>query len=275
MTTTSTAPTRFLPRPEGRIGYDVRGTGPLVVCLPGMGDLRATYRLLAPALADAGYRVATLDLRGHGDSDATFTAYDDEAAGSDALALVEELGGGPAVLVGSSMGAGAAVWAAAERPDLVAGLVLSGPFVREVPISAVQRVALALALRRPWGPAAWAAYWGRLFPGRPPVDLAERRREVRASVGRHWQAFRATTRTSHAAAEARLGDLRMPVLVVMGDRDPDFPDPRAEAETVATLTGGRLLVVPDAGHYPHVEYPETVTPEVLALLKAAFDGDGR
>jgi len=70
--------TSYLTRPEGRIGYDVVGEGPLVVLVPGMGDLRAGYRFLAPALREAGYRVACTDLRGQGDSDATFPSYGDE-----------------------------------------------------------------------------------------------------------------------------------------------------------------------------------------------------
>lgn len=61
--------TAFLTRPDGRVAYDVAGTGPLLVLLPGMGDLRASYRFLAPALMNAGYRVACTDLRGHGESD--------------------------------------------------------------------------------------------------------------------------------------------------------------------------------------------------------------
>ena len=80
MTTNQTS-TRLLDRPEGRIGYDVIGDGPLVVCLPGMGELRSSYRFTVPALTAGGFRVATMDLRGHGDSDATFSAYDDVAAG--------------------------------------------------------------------------------------------------------------------------------------------------------------------------------------------------
>jgi pimeloyl-ACP methyl ester carboxylesterase len=67
-------PTAYLDRPEGRLGYDVAGEGPLVVLVPGMGGLRAGYRFLAPALRDAGYRVACTDLRGHGDSDPTFAS---------------------------------------------------------------------------------------------------------------------------------------------------------------------------------------------------------
>jgi pimeloyl-ACP methyl ester carboxylesterase len=74
--------TSYLTRPEGRIGYDVAGNGLLVMLVPGMGDLRAGYRFLAPALRAAGYPVACTDLRGHGDSDTTFTSYgDQETAG--------------------------------------------------------------------------------------------------------------------------------------------------------------------------------------------------
>ena len=85
--------TSYLTRPEGRIGYDVVGEGPLVVLVPGMGDLRAGYRFLSPALREAGYRVACTDLRGQGDSDATFPAYGDEETADDVAALIGELGG--------------------------------------------------------------------------------------------------------------------------------------------------------------------------------------
>jgi alpha-beta hydrolase superfamily lysophospholipase len=67
--------TSYLSRPEGRIGYDVAGDSSLVVLVPRMGDLRVGYRFLAPDLRAAGYRVACTDLRGHGDSDATFSSY--------------------------------------------------------------------------------------------------------------------------------------------------------------------------------------------------------
>ena len=46
MTTIAVAPTTlktaFLARPQGRLGYDVAGAGPLVLLVPGMGDLRYT-----------------------------------------------------------------------------------------------------------------------------------------------------------------------------------------------------------------------------------------
>jgi pimeloyl-ACP methyl ester carboxylesterase len=253
----------FLDRPGGRIAYDVTGAGPLIVCLPGMGDLRSVYRSLADGLAGNGWRVATMDLRGHGDSDATFREYDDVAAGTDALALVEYLGG-PAIFVGNSMGAGAAAWAAAESPATVAGLVLIGPFVRNVPINAIAALALRLGLLPPWGPAVWGLYSANFYPGRRDGEVAAHRAEIRASLRRpgRWSAFRATSRTSHAPVEARLGEVRAPTLVVMGERDPDFADPRAEAALVADRLHGEVLLVPDAGHYPQLEFPERVLPTV-------------
>ena len=52
---TPASPTAYLDRPEGRVGYDVAGDGPLVVLVPGMGDLQAAYRFLAPALQSCGF----------------------------------------------------------------------------------------------------------------------------------------------------------------------------------------------------------------------------
>jgi len=267
--TTNDTVTRYLDRPGGRIAWDVTGEGPLVVAVPGMGDLRSNYRYLAPALVAAGWRVATMDLRGHGESDATFDAYDDVAAGSDILALIAHLGG-DAVVIGNSMGAGAAVWAAAERPDAVRALVLLGPFVRNAPVGALKTLLFRLAMLRPWGPRVWDAYIPSLYPGRPPADLDEHRARIRRSLRRpgRWSALAATSHTSHAAAEARLGEVRAPALVVMGEADPDFRDPAAEARWVSDrVRADDPILVPGAGHYPHAEYPEIVGPAVVSFLE--------
>jgi pimeloyl-ACP methyl ester carboxylesterase len=263
---TGAASTQWLDRPEGRIAYEAVGAGPLVVCVPGMGELRSVYRRTAPALVAAGYRVATMDLRGHGDSDATFTSYDDVAAGADTLALIEHLGG-PAVVVGNSMGAGAAAWAAAERPDLVTGLVLVGAFVRNPPMNPLLALAFRAAMAGPWAPRVWAAYLPTLYPGRRPEDFAEHRDAIVASLRRpgHARAFSRTTRTSHAPVEARLAEVTAPVLVVMGDADPDFADAAAEGRWIAERLRGELLLVPGAGHYPHVQDPEAVNPAIVAF----------
>jgi pimeloyl-ACP methyl ester carboxylesterase len=271
MKTNSTSPVSnasFLDRPEGRIGYDIGGDGPLVVLVPGMGDLRSAYRFLAPALRQEGYRVACTELRGHGDSDATFTFYGDVETADDIIALIEELEG-PAVVVGNSMGAGAAAYAAAERPDLISGLVLVGPFVRNGKTTAMQRVLLRVAMARPWAAMSWNSYLPKLYKGQLPVDFDEYRRTIVASLRRpgYAKSFSLTTRTDHAVAELRLGEVAAPTMVVMGELDADFPDPHAEAEWISHTLHGSVVMVPDAGHYPQSQQPDITTKSVLSFLE--------
>jgi pimeloyl-ACP methyl ester carboxylesterase len=260
--------TLYLDRPEGRVGYDVGGAGPLVVLVPGMGDLRAAYRFLAPALRDAGYRVASTDLRGHGASDTTFSSYGDSETSGDIVALIEELGG-PAVVVGNSMAAGSAALAAARRPELVSGLVLVGPFVRNGKISAIQRLMLRAAMARPWAATSWKMYLPKLYAGRRPADFEEYRDAIVASLRRpgYAKAFSLTTRTDHDPAEACLADVTAPTLVVMGERDPDFPDPQAEADWIGETLHAEVVMVPEAGHYPQSQQPEITTDAIRRFLQ--------
>jgi pimeloyl-ACP methyl ester carboxylesterase len=261
--------TRFLPRPGGRIAYDVTGSGPLVICVPGMGEVRSTFRFLAPALVEAGFRVARMDLRGHGDSDATFDNYDDVALESDIRTLIDELGG-PAVLVGSSMGAAAGVLVAVDHPDVIRALVFTGPFVRDVPQSRSQELVMRAAMAGPWARAAWMAYYSKFYPGDPGPGFEEHRTSIGESMrgkGKR-RAFSRTTRSSHAQTDAVLDTVRTPTLVVMGSADPDFADPTAEAHMIARRTEGSAHIVDGAGHYPHAQRPDEVNPVVVEFLRS-------
>ncbi len=259
---------QYLARPEGRIAYDVRGAGPLVVCVSGMADIRSTYRHLAPALAEAGFRVACMELRGHGDSDTTFATYDDVAAASDIRALVAELGG-PAVVIGHSMGAGAAVIAAADAPELVSGLVLVGPFVRDPKLPLPVRALLRAAMQPAWIRQVWKAYLPSLYGGRRPDDFDAHLAAMVDAIGRpgHRRALARTTHTTHEPAAAVIGTVGAPALVVMGELDKDFPDPAAEAAWIAEWLDAEVLMVPEAGHYPHAQRPDLVAPAVTAFLR--------
>jgi pimeloyl-ACP methyl ester carboxylesterase len=261
--------TQHLQRPDGRLGYSVRGEGPLIVTSPGMGDVRESFRPSSAPIAAAGYRVADADLRGHGDSDATFASYGDVDTASDLIALVEELGG-PAILVGNSMSAGAAVLAAAERPELVRGLVLVGPFVRNPPANPAVTALFRILLARPWGRAVWrSVLLPSLYKGRRPADFPQYLARVSAALrgpGRS-AAFSRTTHTTHAPAEARLAEVRCPVLVVMGELDPDFRDPRAEADWIASRLDATVVMIPEAGHYPQAQRPDLVVPAVLDFAR--------
>lgn len=251
----------------GALAFDVRGQGPLVVCVPGMGDVRQGWDDLARGLVDAGHRVATLDLRGHGGSTVGFADHSRPAAGRDVVALVAHLGGAPAHLIGCSYGASAVAWAAGTRPDLVSGLTLVGPFVRDLPVTAVQRLGLRAMLARPWGAWAWSAWFRALHKTRP-ADLGIRVAQVRAMLAQpgRLEAVRAMAVTGCAEVEAALDGVTAPALVVMGAADPDFPDPAAETDVIAARLGGTVLLVPDAGHYTHIERSDLVVPAITAHL---------
>lgn len=264
--------TEYLSWSEGRVAYDVQGSGPLVLMVPGMGDLRATYRFLVPAVTASGHTVVTMDLRGHGDSDTTFAMYGDAATADDIIALLRKLG--PAVIVGNSMAAGAAVLVAADFPELVRGLVLVGPFVREPASNKLfSRLFFRMLMAPPWAAAVWRAYLPKLYAGTLPVDFEAYRDKVHRSIRRpgYARAFSRTSRTSHAQAAASLNRVHTPTLVVMGANDPDFKNPQAEAEWIASTLSGRAVLIADAGHYPHSQHPEQVASAVTAFLAEGND----
>lgn len=266
MTSTNSRPeVQSLARPDGNVAFEIAGTGPLIVCAPGMGDLRSSYRFLAPQLIAAGFRVATMDLRGHGGSDTTFGDYGDEPTSGDIIALIEELGG-PAIIVGNSMSAGSAVIAAAERAELISGLVLVGPFVRDHG-PAFMRIVLRLIVARAWAAASWKSYLPKLYAGIKPADFAEYRDAVATALKRpgYAKAFSLTTRTRHGAAEAALPRVNAPALIVMGELDPDFPDTTGEARWIADQLHGDVLMVPECGHYPQSQRPELTGPAIAAF----------
>ncbi len=252
----------------GTLAYDVAGDGPLVILAPGLGDLRQEYRFLAPRLVAAGYRVATVDLRGHGGSSVGWPDYSRKALGADLLALIDRLGGGPAVLVGNSFAAAGAVWAAAERPQAVSGLVLIGPFVLPQPSKPGMQALMKVLFAGPWKVAAWASYFGTLFPTRKPDDFVAYRARLRANLAEpgRFEAVRAMMTSAEPDIAERMAEVRAPALVVMGTKDPDFGDPADEARRLAAGLRGKVVLVDGAGHYPHSEMPDVTSDAVLAFL---------
>ncbi|WP_159945364.1 MULTISPECIES: alpha/beta fold hydrolase [unclassified Nocardiopsis] len=265
-----------LDRPRGRIAYDLYGaenTGPLVVCVPGMFDHRHSFRFVGAGLAGAGYRVAAMDLRGHGDSDTTFDAYTNRAAATDAIALAEELGGRDVVMVGNSLGGAAVAIAARERPDLVAGIALLGPFLRPPAGNVLTRTLQRVALMRPWGPAFLTSYYDKLHTGRTP-EGHERQLELLRQMLRPTDRYRAVHRTVFEPGETvtGVGASRAGALVIMGEQDSDWKDPRAEAEWAASVVRGSVLMVPECGHYAQAQRPDVVVPALRSLAEEVVAG---
>ncbi|MGW4640530.1 alpha/beta fold hydrolase [Sphaerisporangium sp. NPDC004334] len=260
--------TRFLETAGGRVAYDVTGPedGRPVILVHGMGDTRATFRFLGPRLARAGHRVAAMDVRGYGESSADWQSYDVVPIGEDVLALARVLGG-PAVVVGHSIGCASAVWAAAREPGLVAELVLIGSFSGDTPIKSWMRLASRAVGRSPY---LWSMFLRSSYPTARPADLDDHLRGIRTNLREPGRAaaLRAQIEVSLAGVVTRYPEVRCPALMIMGTRDRDFADPAAEARSIAAKLGGPagVLLIEGAGHYPHAEMPEATAKGILAAL---------
>lgn len=264
--------TRFLAVDGGQLAYDdTGGNGRLILAIPGMGDLRSEYRLLRPQLQGAGYRVVTMDVRGFGETSAQWNDYSAHAVGRDALALIEHLKASSAVILGNSFAAGSALWAAHDAPASVSGVVLLGPLVRDVKVPWFASLALKAGFAGPWRVWFWCSYWNRLFPTRKPADHDQ----VKAALTQNLRepgrmaALQAMIGLSKADTAAIISQSRVPALIVMGTRDPDFPDAAAEARWLAAQLHADSLIVDGAGHYPHAEMPEQVAPKLLSFIAQA------
>ena len=205
------AATSYLTRPEGRVAYDVDGAGPWscscpawATCAPRTGSSPPPCGRPAtgwPALRPARPRRQRRHLR-------RLRGHRDRRRHRRPHRGARRAGGRRRQLDGRRQPPSLA---AAERPELVAGLVLVGPFVRDPEASA--RPAAPVP-RSPWRrrgrPPSWKAYLPKLYAGRRPADFDEYRR-LRSwrSLRRpgYARAFSRTTRTSHAPAEARLADV--------------------------------------------------------------------
>jgi len=270
--------TEYLTVDGGTLAYEVTGaSGPLVVLAHGMGDSREAYRFVAPALVASGYRVATVDLRGCGESSVGWPSYSRTDIAGDLLALVEHLGS-PAVL-GHSIAGGAATIAAAKAPALVTAVVELAPFTRkqqlalgDLRVPGFRRGMLRLLGTAVFGSVGqWRRYLELAYPGPKPADWDARLGQIEAMLrepGR-MKAMQAMGRSAPVDAGAELGNVTCPVLVVQGALDPDWASPQAEGEAiVAALPAGlgRLEMVPGAGHYPHVQFPSQVVTQMLSFL---------
>ncbi|NUP78115.1 MAG: alpha/beta hydrolase [Nonomuraea sp.] len=272
--------TEMLTIDGGQIAYDVTGEGPLVVLVPGMGDSRRAYRFMVPELVAAGYRVATMDLRGHGDSTLGWPSYTRTDSAGDILALVRHLGG-PAILVGHSFAGGAVTIAAARAPELVGGVVELGPFTRAQKMDGGGllrnghhrkgiMLLLGTAILRSVG--LWKKYRDHAMPAVKPADHAEYMAALEADLRRPGR-MAVVSKMGQSApvdAGAELPNLACDALIVMGTLDPDWADPRAEADgIVAAMPAGRgtVVMIEGAGHYPHSQFPSEVAAALLPFVK--------
>jgi pimeloyl-ACP methyl ester carboxylesterase len=267
---------RVFSTPRGRVEAAVAGSGPALLVVHGMpGDWRQARVLSGDLSGDA--TVVLVSRPGYGRTPlSSGRSPADQALLYDAL--LEELGLGPAVVLGISGGGPSAFALAALRPGRCAGLVLAcavRPGVMQVP-AAMRRLAAV--------PGLWSvlALLARRRPGSRELDLSvltERERELLADrrVREAAEVFEAerwlTLRGRGMRNDARrLGDpaptwpaVGPPVLVLHGDRDEVVPVACAHAYAEA-VPGARLEVLSGLGHAVPVFARDALVAELRGLL---------
>jgi len=271
--------TEFAEVPGGKLSYELTGEGPLVVLSPGIGDRRQVYRFLAPRLAQAGYLVASVDLRGHGDSTLGWPSITRTDVAGDLIAVIRHVGG-PAVIVGHSLSGGAATIAAAKAPELVSGIVELNPLTRTQSLKAGallsnpryrRCVTLLLSTQMTRSLGVWMRYLSLAYPTKP-ADWDSYISAMRAKLtepGRMAE-FMKTFKSTPADAAEQLPNVQCPALIIMGIADPDFADPKAEGDAIAAAMSAGLATVATidgAGHYPQAQCPAEVAALIVAFLK--------
>lgn len=248
--------------PGGRLAYTEAGSGnPVLLLHAGYVDHTMWDRQIDQLAARC--RVVAPDARTHGASStavAPFRHCDDVAA------LVRDLDAGPVVLIGISMGAGAAMDTALEHPDLVRGLVISGAGTSEPTfedpwsLEVLGRLEQAIAAM---DPGAWietelefAAGPRRRLAELDP-DVVERLRAMHERfVATHVMVPGVTPPTPVADSWSRLGEVAVPVLGIVGEED-GVDHHRMTERAVASVRDGRgVATIAGAGHYPNLESPQ-------------------
>ena len=263
---------------------------PPVLLLHGGFDHGRMFDELAPRVAELGFHAVAPDLRGHGDTSPVDTGLTWALQLSELALLADHLGG-PVGIVGHSFGAGLAMGLAGACPDRVRWLVsldglgppaaalgppAEGAALQEVVRREFERADRdLLAVRRCW---------------RSLEEMAERRLQGNPRLGADWALHLATygARAVEGGYEwkadprfagavpsdfdvemlqAELRRVRCPVLALMGSEPDTWRDlTREEEDERAGWLGARLVRVPDAGHYVHLEQPDVVLDEVAVFV---------
>lgn len=276
-----------------RLVYDRAGDGAAVLLLHGWPGDRADYRQVVPRLA--GLDVIAVDLRGFGESDKHLRdpadAYSAAAQARSVIALIEELSLRAVVLAGYDIGSRIAQRVAADRPDLLRGLVLAPPLPgvgtrvlsaaaqREFWYQSFHQLALADGLidGNPGAVRAYLAhFWSRWSAPSFRLAAADLDRLVQhyaapgaftASIA--WYRGGAGT-VAHSLAEQvpGAGDrIRVPARVLWPEHDPLFP-PAWSDRLPEFFDQVQFRLMPSAGHFSPLEAPDTFAAEIRAAAAA-------
>jgi 3-oxoadipate enol-lactonase len=249
------------------------GAGPPVVLIHGLGLDHRMWERQIPALAAAGHRVITCDLPGHGGGGRPTragSAYTTEELAASLVEALEESGVEPATLVGFSLGGGIALQVALDRPERVSALALVDTTAWPGPDAVARFAGRAAAVEAEGVGVLVHPAIERWFTPEFAAAQGEIVRRYAAWIGENDAIGYAAACRSLAALDlrARLGEIRCPTLVVVGDRDEATPVSMAEA-LAAGIAGATLRVVGPAGHLVTEERWAELNAALLAFLAGA------
>jgi len=241
------------------IDYEDGGRGRAVLLSHGYSATGRMWAPQRPAL-EPSHRLISWDMRGHGQTESP----DDPARYSEALTvadmrgLLQHLGLDRAVIGGLSLGGYMSLAFHRRRPDMVRALVIcdSGPGYRNGDARAARN-------QRAHDRAKGLEALG--------LDaLSSSSREMREAIRHHRSvqglahAARGMLAQEDAAVIDSLPGIRVPTLIVLGDRDTAFIAP---CEYMAKkIPGARLEVIKDAGHSSNLDQPEAFNRVLLDFL---------
>lgn len=258
---------------QAQLACDIEGTGPTVVLLhAGVAD-RRSYAAVIPAFARL-YRVVAYDRRGYGD-----TTYKPEeyAHVDDLRAILDALGVERAVLVGNSQGGRISIDFALQYPERVTSMVLVAPAVSGEPDPDHASLSAALITLDEAIEAADAAgdnervnrLEAHLWLDGPRSNEGRVDGDARALFldmnGRALAAPSPGTERPPASAYERLGELSMPVHVILGDLDLQVTNERGR-HLAASVKRGSVTVMPNVAHVPQLEQPQRFAEIVMRFL---------
>ena len=253
----------FVKVAEPVIYYEAAGGGPPVVLIHG-GQM--DRRMWDPQFQSwsKSYRVVRYDVRGYGRSADPTLPYSDV---DDLLAVLDALSIPKAHLVGLSLGGRIAIDFTLVHPDRVASLTAVAAGMSGFQFEAGNWPQQLRAAQENGGEAA-AELWLKdpyMVPAMEHPDLAPRIRQLVLENGRSWLQNPLLPKRLTPPAAKRLGEIRVPTLVVVGDRD--VPDMQKVADALAGgVPGSRKVVVPGAGHIVNLERPSEFDRAVLGFL---------
>jgi pimeloyl-ACP methyl ester carboxylesterase len=252
-----------------RLYCEVVGSGPPLVLIHGYTLDTRMWDDQTEAFADK-YAVIRYDLRGFGRS--ALPTGEPYAHHDDLKALLECLGIAKAHIVGLSLGGAIAVNFALAHPEATASLVLvdvSGLDGYEWPeeldrwftaIHAAARRGDMEQAKQLWLDTEW------FTPAREQPEVAARLKEIVSGYS-GWHFINADSGQGlNPPANARLGAIRAPTLVIVGERDLPFYNLPLADRLEQGIPHAQKVIIPEAGHMSNMEVPHVFNRIVLSFL---------